>query len=277
MRVPGALVRHHRRVDGARDFGEMLDAFDRLFEIDQIVFLHAPVGADRLGGGAVALVGVAAQRDAWPDRFADPAYHLDIAVGIDADLDLDRADTLARDLRDLALRFLEAEKSDGVGDGNFPSHRAAQKTMHRQAPLPARKIIGRELDRRLGVRIALDDAVHTRMQFADFARHAALHRRREMACDDLDGGPRAFPEIAAELAAPILQRRRLAPAGIAGGVDHLHQHVAADRLGEPRPFVLAARRQRDVMKLDGRDGGVRHAASRIVAALTRQARSLPPS
>ena len=67
---------------------------------------------DRLAWRLVALVGVAAERDAWPHGFADAPHHLDVAVGIDADLDLDGADPLLGDLRNLALGLLEAEKPD---------------------------------------------------------------------------------------------------------------------------------------------------------------------
>src|SRR5262245_35751932 len=89
MRVPRAFIRHHRRVDRARDLGQARDAFDRLLEIDEIAALHAPIGADRLAWRAVALVGIDAQRDAGADSIADAPHHIDIAVGIDADLDLD--------------------------------------------------------------------------------------------------------------------------------------------------------------------------------------------
>ena len=95
VRIPGALVSHHRRVDGASDLGEPLDAFDRLLEIDQIVLLHAAERLDCLARRLVALVGVAAQRDAGSHRLADAPHHLDIAVGIDTDLDLDGADALS--------------------------------------------------------------------------------------------------------------------------------------------------------------------------------------
>jgi hypothetical protein len=103
--------------------------------------------------------------------------------------------------------------------------------MHRKAPFPAGKIVSSELYRRLRVGIALDAAVHAGVQLHDLARHAAVHCRREAARDDLDGRSGTLAEVAAEIAAPILERRRLAPAHAAGGVDHLDQHVAADRLG----------------------------------------------
>ena len=63
-----------------------------------------------------------------------------------------------------------------------------------------------------------------------------------------DGGD--FAEIAAELAAPILQRRRLAPADPAGVIGHLDQQVAADRLGKAGPFVLAPGGNVDEDRLD---------------------------
>jgi hypothetical protein len=127
--------------------------------------------------------------------------------------------------------------------------------------LLAGEIIGREFDGRLGVGIALDGAVHPRMQFREFPRQTAMHGRRQMSRNDLDSGSKTLAEIAAELAAPVLKRGRLAPTGGAGHVRHLHQDVAADGLGQPRPFVLTPRRQRNVMKLDRSDGCFGHARS----------------
>jgi len=49
--------------------------------------------------------------------------------------------------------------------------------------LPA-EIVGGEFDRRLGVGIALDGAIHARMQLGDLSRQRAFDRRRQMARDD---------------------------------------------------------------------------------------------
>ena len=123
----------------------------------------------------------------------------------------------------------------------------------------ARKIVGGEFDRRLGIRIALDGAVHARVELGDLSRQRAFDRRRQMARDDLDGGCKSFAEIAAELAAPVLERGRLAPARCTGRVRHFHQDVAADRLRQAGPFVFTPRRQRNVMKLNRSDGCFGHA------------------
>jgi len=50
------------------------------------------------------------------------------------------------------------------------------------------------------------------------------------------------------------------------GIGHLHQHISADRFSQPGPFVLASRRQRDVMKLDFHDRRVGHASSRVASS-----------
>ena len=74
-----------------------------------------------------------------PDGFANPPHHVDVAVRIDADLDLDGADALLRNLRDFALRLFGANQSDRMGDRNAPAHRAAEQAMHRQPPLRGRQ------------------------------------------------------------------------------------------------------------------------------------------
>ena len=150
---------------------------DRLLEIDEVVLLHAPEGLDRLARRLVALVGVAAERNARPDGLADPPHHLDVAVRIDADLDLDGADAFLRDLRDLALGLREVHQPDRMGDRDAPPARAAEQTMHRKAALLAGEVVGRELDGGLGVGIALDGAIHARMQLGDLARQATRRRR----------------------------------------------------------------------------------------------------
>ena len=163
----------------------------------------------------------------------------------------------------LAFGFFGSEQSDGMSDRDASTHRASEQPMDGKLALSPGQIVGGELHSRLGVRVALDRAIHARVQFGDLAREGTYYCRREMMCDDLDGRCGALAEIAAEIAPPILERRRLTPPGPATPIGHLHQHVSADRLGEPRPFVLAPRRQRDVMKLDFRNGRVGHAPTRL--------------
>ena len=188
-----------------------------------------------------------------------PPHHVDVAVRIDADLDLDGADALLCNLRDFPLRFFGANQSDRMGDRNAPAHCPAEQAMHRQPPLAAGKIIGGEFHGRFGIGIALDAAIHARVQLGDLAWHAAVHGRREISGDELDRGCGALTEIATEIAAPILERRRLAPTHGAGRIDHLDQHIAADRLRQPGPLVLTPGRQCNVMKLDRGNRLVGHA------------------
>jgi hypothetical protein len=174
-------------------------------------------------------------------------------------LDLDRGDSFLCDLRDFALGFLGSDQPDRMGDRNAAADRAAEQAMHRQPPLSAGKIISREFHRRFGIGVTFDDAVHPRMQFPDLARHTAFHGWREISRDDLEGCCGTLAEVTAELTAPVLERRRLAPAHGPGRIDHLDQHIAADRLGQTGPFMLTSRRQRDMMKLDRSNGNIRHA------------------
>src|SRR5262249_46488417 len=89
-------------------------------------------------------------------------------------------------------------------------------------------------------------------------------RGREILRDHRAHGARALTEIASELAAPVLEDGRLPPAGAAVGIGHLEDDIAADRLLQSRPFVLAPRRQADVKKLDAGDRRFAHAAPRTM-------------
>ena len=120
-------------------------------------------------GRLVAFVGVDAERHVRPDRGADAPHHLDVALRIDADLDLDRADALGRDLRGLALALLDGHQADRMGDRDRVAHRAAEQHVDRHAAGAAGEIVGRDVDRRLRVRIALDGGVHALVQLADVA------------------------------------------------------------------------------------------------------------
>src|SRR5690606_29457679 len=126
----------------------------------------------------------------------DAPHDLDVAVGIDTDLDLDGADAFTHHLRHFALGFFEAQQSDRMRDRDALTHRTAEQPINWESPLPAGEIVGGEFHRGLRVGVALDDAVHARVQLADLAGHAALHGGREIARDDLDGGSGALAEVA---------------------------------------------------------------------------------
>ncbi len=190
-------------------------------------------------------------------------------------LDLDRLDALACDLRDLALGVGEAHQADRVGDRDARARGAAEQAMDRQPGLAAGEVVGGELERRLGVGEALDGAVHAGVQLDDVARLEAAHRRRQIGLDHMDRGAGALAEIAAELAAPVFQRRRLAPAHAAGLIDQPDQHIAADRLGQPGPFMLAPGRQRDVDQLHPIDRR-RHRAPLWIANCDHSIEAPPP-
>ena len=116
--------------------------------------------------------------------------------------------------------------------------------------MPSRKIVGRKLHGGFGIRVTFDAAVHARVQFRNLAGHAPMTAGARWRVMTSMVVCRALAEIAAEIAAPILEGRRLAPSGAAISIGHLHQHIATDRLGQPGPFVLTPRRQCDVMQLD---------------------------
>jgi hypothetical protein len=140
-----------------------------------------------------------------------------------------------------------------VGDRNGVADGAAQEVVHRDAAGATREVVGGDIDRGLGIGIALDGGIHALVQQAKIADRYANGGRPEIALDDqLDGGG-ALAEIAPVLAAPVLERGRLAPADTAGVVAQAHQRVAPDALGEPGPLVLAAGRQRHHQGLDRPD------------------------
>ena len=60
----------------------------------------------------------------------------------------------------------------------------AQQSMHRHAQRAAGQVVGGEFDGRLGIRIALDHAVHPRVQFDEVAGFESGHGRGEIALDD---------------------------------------------------------------------------------------------
>src|SRR5262249_7588493 len=258
VRVPCAFVGHDGNVDRPRHFREPLDALNRLLEIKEIVSLHTPEGFDRLSRRLIALIGIATQRNARAHGLANPPYHIDIAIRIDPDLDLDRADTFLRDQRDLALGIREVHQPDRMGDRDPASAGATQQAVNWKTALLASEIIGGKFDGCFRIGIAFDCAIHPRMQVDDFAGQTTLDGWRQMPRYDLHGRSRTFTEIATELPAPILECGRLAPSDSVAIVRYFDQDVAADGLGQACPFVLAPGRQSNMHGFDGRDRSPSH-------------------
>src|SRR5579871_2590068 len=138
VRIPGALIGHHRHIDRTRDLCQPLDTFHGLLEIDQIALLHAAKCADSLADGAIALICVDAERDVRADRVPDPTHHFDVAIWFHTYFDFDRANAFACRLRRFALRFLEPDETDGMSYGNFAAQRPTKEAMDRKVALLAR-------------------------------------------------------------------------------------------------------------------------------------------
>ena len=137
-------------------------------------------------GADIALIGVDAQRDAGPNGFANPPHHLDVAIGIDADLDLDGPDALRGDRS--ALRASASSNPIRPIEWVTGTSRRAQppsSSAAGNAERAAGEIVGGDLDRGLGVRIALDRPVHPRMQFGEIADLSADHGLAQISVDDL--------------------------------------------------------------------------------------------
>src|SRR5262249_8355054 len=140
VRVPCAFIGHDWSVDRARHLREALDALDRLLEIDEIETLHTPECLDRFSRCLVTLVGIATQRNARAHGLTDPPDHVDIAIRINPDLDLDRADTFLCDLRDLTLGLGEVHQPDRMGDRYLAPAGAAEQAVNREIALLAGEI-----------------------------------------------------------------------------------------------------------------------------------------
>jgi hypothetical protein len=110
VRIPGALVSHHRRIDGAGDLCHLFDAPDRLLEIFDPAAFDPAKHLDGGPGRRVALVCIDADVDSGTAGIADAPHHLYVAIGIDADLDLDGADALLDRLGRFALALGEIHK-----------------------------------------------------------------------------------------------------------------------------------------------------------------------
>ena len=91
-----------------------------------------------------------------------------------------------------------------MGHRNAPAQHAAEEARARHADLPSGEIVGRDLDRCLGIGVALERAVHPGVKLDDIAGPASHDGRREILRHHQRHGARAFAEIAAELAAQSL-------------------------------------------------------------------------
>ena len=164
---PGALVGHDRDVDARADLRHRAQALDRLLGIDEVVFLHRGDRAHGLAPGAVALVGVDPDLAGAADRLAHRRDHRDVALGLDADLDLDGGDALGDHLGGLARGGIGVHDPDAVRDLGAVANLAAEELIDRHAVDLADGIVQRDVDRRLGIGIAAQGPVHARVQLLD--------------------------------------------------------------------------------------------------------------
>ncbi|MCY1241198.1 hypothetical protein D9M72_540890 [compost metagenome] len=117
--------------------------------------------------------------------------------------------------------------------------------MYRQAQPAAGDVVGGELDRGLGVRIAADRSVHACMHLREISEFDADQRWCKVFLDHRLGDERGLAEVAAKFPAPVFQRWCLAPAYAAVTVDDTGQQVATNGFGQTGPFVFSARGKLD--------------------------------
>ena len=209
---PGALVGHHRHVDALADLGHGAQALDRLLGIDQIVFLHRGDRPHRLAPGAVALVGVDPDLAGAADRLAHRRHDLDVALDLDADLDLDGGDAFGHDLGGFARGGVRVHDADAVREFGAVAHLAAEQLIDRHAVDLADRVVQRHVDRRLGVGIAAQHAVHAQMQLLDLGDVLPGDGRKQHLLDRHRGHLRRLAVARAVVAAPGADHLRFAPA-----------------------------------------------------------------
>jgi len=125
-----------------------------LLDVDEIVFLHGSDHPHGFAPGAVALVGIDADLAGVSDRLAHRGHHLDVALGFDADLDLDRGDALRDHLGRLARGSVGVHDPDAVCQRRAVANLAAQELIDRDTVDLADRIMDGDIDRGLRVGIA---------------------------------------------------------------------------------------------------------------------------
>src|SRR5690606_25599357 len=112
-----------------------------LLDVLQAVLLDLADHGDGFARGLVALVGVDADVHGLAGGGAHDADDLDVADGIDADLDLDGADAFGGDLGGLALGLLDGNQADGMGDGDAVASPAAEQGVDGDAEPAAGEVV----------------------------------------------------------------------------------------------------------------------------------------
>jgi hypothetical protein len=146
---------------------------------------------------------------------------------------------------------------------------STQQLVDRQAETFSDRVQDRHFQRGFRIGLAAHGAVHGRVHSLEAAHVHVLQARHQAVIDHRDGGARRLAVAGAVVAAPGLDRLRLAEADAAVAEPCLHDQVAAsDGRREPDPEMRAADRQRDDESLDGGQRERSHQPTSIKVSLT---------
>ena len=239
---PGRLIRHHGAFDPRGHRCERLRAGHRLLAKKQAVLLLAACRLNRLRDGPVTLVAVDADLDLGTDRLAESTHELDVTLGVETGLALDRPDPLADGLLGLGDTAVDLHDPQRVRDFDAVPLPAAEQLPDGHAECLPGQIVAGHVDGRLRVRVALYDPVHSRVHNRHLGGIHLADRRQQIALDDVLDRLRGLSVVAHVRAAPGRDRRRLPPARTALVRVEPDDCVVADRsLHLARPGVLAPR------------------------------------
>jgi hypothetical protein len=182
-----------------------------------------------------------------------------IALGLDANLDLDGGDAFGDHLGGLARRAVGIHEADAVRQRGALAYLAAEQLIDRHAVDLADGIVQGDVDRGLGVGIAAQHAVHAHMQLLDLGDVLPGDGGQQNVLERGRGHGRGLAVARAVIAAPGADDLRLAPADDAA-LEREPQHDIA--FAEPcrmaDPMVRAADGQGHQEDLAAADLQARH-------------------
>jgi hypothetical protein len=180
-----------------------------------------------------------------------------VALEFAGALELECTAAFADSGRGLLDRFRLAHDPDHVRHRDPGPEASAEEVVDGVADDLPLQVPERHLDGGLRVAVAADALVHRPDRGLDVEGVDPLERGRQQLAHDLDHGRRCLAAVAVEVAAPVGQRSRLAPADEAVIAVDADDHPAAELAPKPPPKPLTAHRQRDRDGLDLGHGGRR--------------------
>ena len=216
---------------------------DRLLDRRDVRFrLHRLDAVGRGLDALVAAVDVGKDGDPIADRAADRLDDCQVLRRLAGHLDLQPANAVGGDLGRFLRRQLGRRDPDAVAQRYFAAHGAAEQLIHRHAQAAPHDVEQGALDHRLGVGIAADFHVGPGQDVLDRKGVRAFQHGGKAFPEQVADDARVLAEVAAVLAAPAQDRRRLAQAGDAHIRGDLQDHITPDRHLERAPGIGRAPR-----------------------------------